>query len=231
MSTTPWYIDRTNKSYTGFLIQPTDTALTTPRFMRNQISNLSVSLLEFVGLPGVLYAPVDLTDYTGLQIGVGALDKRPTAGTFAMTADGNGTGLTALPFDVSAAALQSALNANAAVSGAGGVTVVASNSFYTITMNSTNTVLTFTADAAGLTPPCTITLSNPVVPAVDVKGVYTLDITQSPYAYGDEFYPQGVDFRNFTVSVSSEVITLTSALTLTEGAVEHQDARPVLGRL
>ena len=55
--------------------------------------------------------PADAAGIDGVRIGIGSPDIAPTGGTFGLTYNGSSTGLTGIAYTVSAATLQTTLNA------------------------------------------------------------------------------------------------------------------------
>ena len=107
MSLPSWFINVSNPTASGFpasrnSVDPADN----PIFIRNSYDQLAIYPLELIGLSGQLFKDVDLSAMTEMQVGVGALDKAPTGGTFKLSVSGDSTGLTALAYDITAAALE-----------------------------------------------------------------------------------------------------------------------------
>jgi hypothetical protein len=121
MPAAPWFVLTTDVESDGFLAGITDsTPAPQPRFIRNGTEPRVIHLLEQNGSD---ITEIDYSDLTSLAVGVGVKDKPPTSGTFALTVNSTTDDLTALSYDISASALQTALNANSGVTAAGGVTV------------------------------------------------------------------------------------------------------------
>lgn len=131
----------------------------------------------------------DFVDPTGAAVafGIGALDQTPTAGTFAGSYNGSSTGLTTLAYNISAAALITALNANSAVTSAGGISSVTllDTGLYEIRFATVGTKFLFAWDGTNLTPQSAATGSRIVTGDATHIEVQTLQLAQRPYAYND----------------------------------------------
>ena len=189
---TPLYLLRTRNG--GKLLASRDSAnaLGPLRSTRNATERYRVFLLEETGQTSPLYQDVDLTALDTFRMAVGLKDQAPTGGTFKLTVGGNSTGLTALDYNISASALQTALNANPGVTGASASVAVTKTGdrFFSITVSPANTALTFGKDETNLTPPSSVTISNPVAAASGVKAIYCIELQQQPYAIGSSFTPR-----------------------------------------
>ena len=201
MSQQSWLLNISDPTASGF--PATRTALDpadNPVFIRNSYDQLAIYPLEYIGLGGQLFKDVDLTDLTEMQVAVGKADQAPTGGTFKLSVFGNSTGLTALAYNISESALETALNANPSMP-SGGCTVSKAGNLFIIRMVNANTALTITADVQKLSPPSEAEISTAVTPAAGVIGVYTLEIYQSPYAYSTDWTPRDTSGDGVSVSV------------------------------
>jgi hypothetical protein len=162
---------------------------------------------------GPPYQQVDLSNLSAFKVAVGLKDEEPTGGTWALSADGDDTGMTALSYDISAASLETAINA---VLGANAVTVAKTGSLYTITVNATNTAVTFVSATNALTPASNVSISNPEVAAVGVRAIYQITLKQVVYAYTDSFT---VDDGNTAHGTISSVNAGTDVITFSEAVV------------
>jgi hypothetical protein len=147
---------------------------------RNSTENLQIFPVRSTN-GGPPYKQVDLATLTGFRVGVGLTDEEPEAGTWPLSVNGTTTGMLALAFDVSAAALEALIDAVVPV------TVSKSGSLYTITVVATNTGLTLVSGTNTLTPSSQVVISNPVAAAVGVQAVYQLTLKQIVYAYTTTF--------------------------------------------
>lgn len=129
-----------------------------------------------------LWQEIDTTTVESMRVGVGVKDAAPTGGTWQLSANGSTSGMTALSYAITAAALQTALNA---VLGASAVSVTLTGNVYQITVAAPNTSVTFLTDAAALQPQSSAQVANPVAAATGVQAIYTIALTQSPYGYSE----------------------------------------------
>lgn len=153
-------------------------------FVRNDGEEI---LLGLVRPSDSLTRQFDYIDPTGatIELALGALDRAPTAGTFAGSYNGSSTGLTGLAYNISAATLQTALNSNSGVT-TGGQTVAVTktgDNTWTITWSGTGSKYLLVWDTAGLTPDCTATCSRVVTGDSTHREVQILRINQRPYGY------------------------------------------------
>lgn len=200
MARKPWFILTSDPAAASLLRgvssgQPADE----PRFMRNAHEALRIHLLEELeGTPGKLFNEIDPSTVDTLQVGVGLVDTAPTGGTFALSVNGDSTGLTALSYAITAAALEAIIDAIIPVS-----VTKTGDSLWTVTVVATNTSITWTNSAANLTPPSSITISTQTAPAVGVQAVYTIEILQSPYAFSDTWTARATSTSPGTVTVDT----------------------------
>ncbi|MEQ1861886.1 MAG: hypothetical protein ABMA13_18360 [Chthoniobacteraceae bacterium] len=188
MSAPAWFIDVSSPSATGWLAGiGENTAGPDRRFVRDDVQPRRIHLLERAEADERIFSEIDPDTIDEIRVGVGPLDVAPTSGTFDLTANASGTGLAGLAYNITAAALETALNANAAVTTAGGVTVTKAGVLYTILLNVANTTLTLTADVTELGPPSQAQIANPIPAASGVRAQYTLRITQNFYAYSENW--------------------------------------------
>jgi len=120
-----------------------------------------------------------------VELAIGQIDSTPTGGTFQLSYAADTTGLTALAYNISAATLQTALNANPGISGGGAtVTVTAvATAVYRIAWDQVGVRSLLAADGANLTPGSTVTASRVVTGTASVKEVQIVRLLQRPYAY------------------------------------------------
>lgn len=119
---------------------------------------------------------------------IGEPDAEPTDGTMDGEYAGGNSGLIGLAAGISAAAMQTALNANPGITSDGGVTVTKSGTEYTITWNNNGTRsddLIF--DAQSLQPASTAEVIVVVTGDASTREVRVLRIAQQPWAYTNSF--------------------------------------------
>jgi hypothetical protein len=136
---------------------------------------------------GSLFNDVSFDAASVIEFAIGTPDAPPTSGTFSLSYNGDSTGLTGLLFSITATDLATALNANPAVSSAGGVTVTKASlgGQWLVAFNTAGARFTFAITDNTLQPP-----SNEGV-AVVVEGdgstneVQLIAIRQGYLAYND----------------------------------------------
>ena len=126
----------------------------------SQISNPTFTLGDTAGIEIYLVENTQVATYPrqelgfpaspGIKVAIGAIDESPTAGTWVLAYGGNTT--SALAFNVTAALVQTALNALASITAAGGVTVSKIGDNYNIAFNTAGVRTELTTDGSSLIP-------------------------------------------------------------------------------
>ena len=134
----------------------------------SQISNPTFTLGDTAGFELYLVENTQVTNYPrqelpfpvspGVKVAIGAIDESPTAGTWTMTYGGDTTA--ALAYNATAAQLQTALNALASITSAGGVTVSKIGDNYNIAFNTAGVRTELTSDSTALIPLSTIIVAT-----------------------------------------------------------------------
>lgn len=118
-----------------------------------------------------------------LKVGIGAISK-PVSGTWIADYDGDQT--SALPFDISASALETALNALTSVASGGGVSVTGPDGGpWKITWTNTGARVDFTFDAGGLSPDSHVVFHETTEGDGSTASVSTIRLAQLPAAFQD----------------------------------------------
>lgn len=150
-----------------------------------------------------------------IEIGVGQPDQPPTAGTFALSYNGDTTGLTALSYNITASALQTAINANPAVisdaSSSNAVQVQQFGSQYAIIWNITGARFTFVSDPTNLVPDCVATVGVIRAGGSGQASLQTIALAQKLFGYTNSF-----------TSSASGAVTVTSLQTGSSGVKSVQ---------
>ena len=133
--------------------------------------------------PLLPWADVDTTGAV-VEFAIGAVDLAPTGGTFSGSSNGDTTGLTSFPYNVSAATLQAALNTNPNVT-AGGATVAVSlvGTSYIITWSLVGVRSLIVWTGTALTPESTCVGYRVQTGTASVIEIQVLRLVQRPYAY------------------------------------------------
>lgn len=134
----------------------------------SQISNPTFTLGDTAGIEIYLVESTQVASYPrqelpfpaspGIKVAIGAIDESPLAGTWVMSYGGNST--SALPYNATAAQLQTALNALASITAAGGVTVSKIGGNYNIAFNLVGARTELTTDSTALIPLSTATVAT-----------------------------------------------------------------------
>ena len=141
----------------------------------------------------------EIISTSSLQLGIGDADQLAESGTFDLSYDSEAS--TGIAYDVSAATLESTLNANAGISGIPdtvAVTLLATG-IYQVAFESVGARYLLAGDPGNLTPESNVFASRMQTGDATTKEVQLLQIVQRPYVY-----------------VSSWTSTSAAAVTLTE---------------
>lgn len=144
---------------------------------------------QFVERTGDAQQPFRIADLTGytIQSALGATDSAPTSGTFDIAYQSVSVGSTGLAFDITAAALETALNANAQISGAGSVDVFQFGSSYKVIWRTFGAKDLLTSAADALQPESYASITRTVVGAVATYEVQWIKLSQKPLGYTNVF--------------------------------------------
>lgn len=161
-------------------------------------------------------------DVTGttLKVAIGQPDLGPSGGTFALTFAGSGTGMTVLAYDITAAALETAMNSNAAVSSAGGVDVTGGPYQFVIKFRTFADKAEFIGDETNLEPASRVSIQTTEPGTGSVHEEQVIRLLRLPYAYSDNWTPETAD-GTATVALSPTGSATTKGvvnLTLPEAA-------------
>lgn len=128
------------------------------------------------------YSYIDPATVLPVSLALGTIGLAPTAGTFTVTYGANTTG--ALAFNITAAALSTALNALASVTSAGGVTITGNaGGPFRIAFVTPGVISTlFTVNPAALSPTSQGLVAVAVTGAAGVNEVQVITLIQNPAA-------------------------------------------------
>lgn len=124
--------------------------ISNPSFFLGDLAKLQLFFVEQTGLGSYPRQEVTGLGTPGIRVAVGQIDASPTSGHFHLTFGGDTT--SNQNYAVTAAQLQTDLNALASITSAGGVTVSKVGDNYAIKFNSNGSRGAFTGDAAALIP-------------------------------------------------------------------------------
>lgn len=131
--------------------------------------------------PSSVWQEVDLTDQS-IRLAIGAPAAQPTSGTWTVTYGGDTT--SALDFDATAAELETALNALASITSAGGVSITKSTSgAYRVVFDSAGARTVFSTDNAGLYPSTDSFISEAVTGDGSTREIVLIKLETQPAAY------------------------------------------------
>jgi len=141
----------TNTAYKGL---NSNDYITDPYFFYGDTKTVELYLRKTVdGVNQLITWPASPT----IKLALGPIDDVPTAGTFTVTYGADTT--SALAYNITASALQTALNALASITSAGGVVVTKVGDNYNVEFNNTGNRTAFTINAGALFPLSTSVIS------------------------------------------------------------------------
>lgn len=139
------FIDpKSNTAYPSF---DSGTSIAQPAFYFGDTTQVEIYLVESINS---VRSFIDFPASPTIKVAVGEIDTAPSAGTFTLTFGANTT--SALSYSITAADMQTALNALASVTSAGGVTVSLIGNNYAIKFNTNGARTDITSDGSGLIP-------------------------------------------------------------------------------
>jgi hypothetical protein len=124
--------------------------ITKPSFTLGDTAGIEIYLVESTQVANYPRQELPFPVSPGIKVAVGAIDESPAAGTWLMSFGGNST--SALPYNATATQLQTALNALASITSAGGVTVSKIGDNYNIAFNLVGARTELTTDSTALIP-------------------------------------------------------------------------------
>jgi hypothetical protein len=167
-----------------------------------EVIPIGVAIVDrFNGSTGRQWTPRSLSGWT-IRAAIGEI-REPIAGSFTLTFGANTT--TALDYDPTSAEIETALNALASVTSAGGLTVSGSSGFFTITFTAVGARSQITADVSNLAPLSIGETGTLIEGAGGLREVQTLRLLQNPAAYA----------VLSTDSYASDSVVTSTAVTIT----------------
>jgi hypothetical protein len=132
--------------------------ITNPAVTLGDTARFEIYLVEDTGISSYPRQEVAFPGTPGIKIAVGPIDEPPLAGTWKASFGGDTT--SALAFNITAAALATALNALASITAAGGVTVSKIGDNYNIVFNENGARGDILTDGAALIPLSSATVAK-----------------------------------------------------------------------
>lgn len=198
-----WYINLSDDTAKGLLASPDAESLAqSPEFVRRDGRGRD---LRFLASNGESFSDVNIDDSSLVEVAIGTPDDPPTSGAFTLTFGANTT--SSLQFDASAATVQTALNALASITSAGGVTVQKDGGIYIVAFVSAGARALIALNKGTLSP--AIISTNNVLSVQDGDGstqaVQAVVLQKGYLAYSSDFAPVGPG------SISLSVLQAASA--------------------
>jgi hypothetical protein len=157
----------------------------------------------------------------GVRLALGEFDKPPASGDWPLAYGGSGSGLTALAYNITAAALLAALNAHAGITAAGGIaSVVQAGRSYRLTFSTVGAKADFTSADNTLLPLSSVTITRARVGDADTKEIVVITVKRRPYALCDTWTAAptaSVDVETAIVGDDSPATNCVQVITLTPG--------------
>lgn len=178
----------------------------TPRFTVGDQVPVEVYLTKPVAGSGQVLQEVPFPAGAVLRVAVGLVNQSPTAGTWSLSYDGDTT--SDLAYDASASAVQTALNALASITSAGGVTVSRVGDAYSIEFNTVGARDPITGSAGTLVPLSSVSLQTLQEGTASVKEVVFAQVKVRPIALCETFS----DLSAPSISRTGQTYTITGAV-------------------
>lgn len=212
-----------------------DGAVSLTEFFNGDDDDLQIHFLQRTGIPGRTYRFVNKSA-ASVKAGLGQVRRALTGGTWTITFGANTT--TELAYNASASIVETALNALASVTSAGGVTVSKAANYqrYTVTFDDVGSRTAFSVNDESLIPDVTAAISERVEGDVDTREVQVISLDCDPACFQDTFtdLPTSVTATPSTQtagsSATSEVQKIAFDTAPTEGTFTitvPQDTRSV----
>jgi hypothetical protein len=183
----------------------------TVRLTKGDNGTFNLYFLQATGIVNAPFVVVDKTT-TSVKFGVGSRTGTPETGTYTLTFGGDTT--SALDAAVTAGQVQTALNALAAISSAGGVTVTGELAeHFTVRFATAGTQGSITADVSQLIPDTVAVIGERVVGSATAKEVQEVQLRLTPAVYQS------------TWTNLSTAVTATFATTVTGSATNNEVQR------
>ena len=175
------------------------TQVSNPSFYLGDKAQLEIYLVNDTGLATF---PRQEADSSGLsfKVAVGQIDESPTGGTWLLSYGGNTT--SALAYNATADQVQTALNALASITSAGGVTVTRIADNYNVVFNQDGARTALTSDSDSLLPLSVAGISVLQEGTASAPAIYLVHLQRTVAAFASSFTP---------VSASTASVTTLSA--------------------
>jgi hypothetical protein len=168
-----------------------------PSFYAGDKAQLEIYLIKETGVSNYPRQEVSVPGNLSIKVAVGQIDESPTAGSWKVGFDGEVTA--PLAYNITAAALESAINLLPTITAAGGVKVSKIGDNYNISFNANGLQEDLTTDGSGLIPLSVAGVNILQVGDANKPQVYLVHLQRTVAAYSTDFSP-----------VSASTISITS---------------------
>lgn len=159
-------------------------------FIRREGRNRSIRFAKRTGDERRPFVDADIDPASVVSMAIGTPDEPPTSGTWKTAFVGSSTGLTGLAYNISAAALQTALNSNGTVHAAGDVTVTSGGAgAWIVTFNSAGARAEFEDIGNALVPPSNFSARTIQAGDVSTVAIQLITLRQQYLAFSNDFAP------------------------------------------
>lgn len=162
-------------------------SLTNPVFTLGDTATIELYLVEDTGLSAYPRQEIGFPTSPGIKVAVGAIDESPLAGTWTLSYGGNTT--TALAYNATPAAVQTALNLLASITAAGGVTVSQIGDNYNIVFNAVGARTELTTNGAALIPLSAATVATLQTGDANKPAIYLVHLQRTVAGLATSFSP------------------------------------------
>lgn len=160
----------------------------TPAVIRNDVKPWRLHVME-EGPGGVGLGDLRHRVIAGstLKVAVGYPDLGPSAGTFKLSLAGDDSNLTVLAYNITAAALETAMNSNAEVAAQGSVDVTGTAPQFIVTFRTFGDKTQFVGDGVNLEPSTVVSIQTTQAGAAAIHEEQVIRLLRRPYAYSDNW--------------------------------------------
>lgn len=183
-----WNINLADESAKGLLASAASESLAQQlQFVRRDGRTRAMRFL----LPnGASFDDAGIDSGSLVEAAIGTPDDPPSSGAFSLTYNGSNTGLTSLAYNITGDALATALNANAAITADGGVSVTQDGGLYIISFTTTGAKSLLVFNKGTLAPAASSTAIIQVQSGDGTTNEVQLLVLKKGYlAYSDDFAP------------------------------------------
>lgn len=175
----------------------------TPQFTRNDNLPRRIHVMEESVATAIERLRHRVIAGATLKVAIGQPDLGPLAGTFPLASSADSTGLTALAWNITAAALETALNANPAIAAEGSLDVTGTAPQFILAWRTVGNKAQLTTAANVLEPSSVVSIQTTQAGDASTHEEQVIRLLRRPYAYSSNW--------SVVSDPSTSTVTLTAA--------------------